>query len=182
MKLVSVGDHGGYLSNPDGFDIEKLIEHVRTSPGRSVAGFPGSDPSSAEELFAADVDVLIPAALGGVIDAAVAENVRARLVVEGANGPTTPDAHRRLIAREILVVPDILANAGGVTCSYFEWVQNSQRFYWEEDEVNRRLEKILRNAYDGVNRLAQGKKLDMRTAAFITAIREVGKATVLRGL
>jgi glutamate dehydrogenase (NAD(P)+) len=181
-KLVCVGDHGGYLSNPDGFDVEKLIEHVRTNPDRSVAGFPGCDRSSEEELFAADVEVLIPAALGGVIDAGVAENVRAPLVVEGANGPTTPDAHRRLLERETLVIPDILANAGGVTCSYFEWVQNSQRFYWEETEVNARLEKILRKAYDEVNKLARGKKLDVRTAAFIIAIREVGKATVLRGL
>jgi glutamate dehydrogenase (NAD(P)+) len=177
-----VGDHGGYLRNPEGFDVEALAAHVAGSKQRSIAGFGGCDVSSAEELFADDVDVLIPAALGGVIDSEVARTVRAPLVVEGANGPTRPDAHQVLIDRDIRVVPDILANAGGVTVSYFEWVQNLQRFRWEEEEINQRLERILRKAFDGVNRLASAKKLDHRMAAFVLAIREVGKATVVRGL
>jgi glutamate dehydrogenase (NAD(P)+) len=181
-RLVAVGDHGGYLKNPEGLDVEALGAHVAASPERSVQGFPGADESSAEELFALGVDVLIPAALGGVITLPVAETVRARVVVEGANGPTTPDAHRRLVERGVVVVPDILANAGGVTVSYFEWVQNTQRFYWERDEVNLRLEKTLRKAYDQVNGIGSRHKLDLRTAAFILAIREVGKATTLRGL
>jgi glutamate dehydrogenase (NAD(P)+) len=181
-RVVHVGDHGGYLRNPEGFDVEALAAHVAGSKQRSIAGFGGCDVSSAEELFADDVDVLIPAALGGVIDSEVARTVRAPLVVEGANGPTRPDAHQVLIDRDIRVVPDILANAGGVTVSYFEWVQNLQRFRWEEEEINQRLERILRKAFDGVNRLASAKKLDHRMAAFVLAIREVGKATVVRGL
>jgi glutamate dehydrogenase (NAD(P)+) len=168
--------------NPEGFDVEKLAAHVAGSKAGSIAGFPGADASSAEALFAADVDVLIPAALGGVIDLDVAERVRAKLVVEGANGPTRPDAHRRLVERGIRVVPDILANAGGVTVSYFEWAQNLQRFRWEEAEVNERLERILRKAYDEIGKVAAAKKIDHRTAAFAIAIREVGKATVMRGL
>ena len=181
-KLVAVGDHGGYIENPEGFDIDALIGHVAQSSNHSVAGFPGSDASDIEEFFASDVDLLIPAALGGVIDGKVAESIRASLIVEGANGPTKPEAHEKLVGRGVTIIPDILANAGGVTCSYFEWVQNTQRFYWSEEEVNSRLEPILRNAYDEVNTIARAKKLDHRTAAFIMAVREVGKATALRGL
>lgn len=181
-KLVAVGDHGGYIKNPDGFDIEGLVKHVASAANRSVQGFPGCDEIDSEEFFASDVDLLIPAALGGVIDQRVAKTIRATLIVEGANGPTTPDAHDALVNRGVVVVPDILANAGGVTCSYFEWVQNNQRFYWTEEDVNSRLEPIIRKAYDGVARIARAKNLDHRTAAFIMAIREVGKATVMRGL
>jgi glutamate dehydrogenase (NAD(P)+) len=181
-KLVAVGDHGGYLENPEGFDVGALIDYVASNPERSVQGFAGADQSSFEALFAADVDALIPAALGDVIDVEVAKEVRAKLVVEGANGPTTPDAHRRLVENGVRVVPDILANAGGVTVSYFEWVQNTQRFEWEEDEINARLERILRRSYDEVNKMASRKKLDRRTAALVLALREVGKATALRGL
>ncbi len=181
-RLVAVGDHGGYIENPEGFDVPALIEHVADDGNRSVAGFPGSDTSTPEELFAADVDALLPCALGGVIDPVVAKTLRAPLVVEGANGPTTPDAHEQLVDRNVLVIPDILANAGGVTCSYFEWVQNNQHFYWSEQEVNERLEPMLRKAYDEVSGMAGAKKLDHRTAAFVIAIREVGKATVLRGI
>lgn len=181
-KLVCVGDHGGYIRNPDGFDVEKLGDHVDESPQRTVANFPGSDACTEAELFAMDVETLIPAALGGVIHAEVARSVRARLIVEGANGPTTSEAHEILVKNGVHVVPDILANAGGVTVSYFEWVQNNQRFYWEEEEINRRLERVLRKAYDEVNKLARNRKLDHRTAAFIIAIREVGKVTALRGI
>jgi glutamate dehydrogenase (NAD(P)+) len=117
-----------------------------------------------------------------VIDDAVARSIRAKVLVEGANGPTDPSAHRILVERGVTVVPDILANAGGVTVSYFEWVQNTQRFLWERGHVDAELERILRRAWDQVNSLAKARKLDLRTAAFILAIREVGKATVLRGL
>lgn len=181
-KLVAVGDHAGNIRNPEGFDVEKLDQHVSRSPERSVSGFEGADSISVEELFASDVDVLIPAALGGVITDEVAKTIRAKLISEGANGPTTPDAHDRLTSKGVTIVPDVLANAGGVTVSYFEWVQNTQRFYWEEEEVNRKLEGVMRKAYTSVRELAQAKKLDYRTAAFVLAIREVGKATVLRGL
>ena len=117
-----------------------------------------------------------------MIDTEVAKTIRAGLIVEGANGPTRPDAHQQLVGRGVMVVPDILANAGGVICSYFEWVQNNQSFYWTEEEVNSRLEPVLRRAYDEVSTIASTKKLDHRTAAFIMAVREVGKATVLRGI
>jgi glutamate dehydrogenase (NAD(P)+) len=181
-KLVQVGDHLGYLANPDGFDVEALLEHKSEHPQGSVEGFPGADASSEEALFAADVDVLIPAALGGVLTEEVARTVRAKVVVEGANGPTVPAAHRLLVHNGVIVVPDILANAGGVTVSYFEWVQNNQRFYWELDEVNQRLEKVMRKAYQRVTGFAEARKLDHRTAAFLLAIREVGSATAMRGL
>lgn len=181
-KLVAVGDHAANIKNPEGFDVEKLAAHVASSPQRSVKGFEGADSIELEELFASDVDILIPAALGGVITKDVAKTIRAKVISEGANGPTTPEAHDYLSAQGVVTVPDVLANAGGVTVSYFEWVQNTQRFYWEEEEVNRKLEGIMRKAYDAVNDLAKAKKLDHRTAAFILAIREVGKATVLRGL
>jgi glutamate dehydrogenase (NAD(P)+) len=181
-KLVAVGDHGGYLENPEGFDVPALIQHVADNPDRTVTGFPGSDTSSVDRFFAGDVDVMIPAALGGVIDTEVADAIRASLIVEGANGPTKPDAHQLLIDRGVMVLPDILANAGGVICSYFEWVQNNQSFYWTEEEVNARLEPVLRRAYDEVTTIARTKHLDHRTAAFIMAVREVGKATVLRGI
>ena len=180
-KLVAVGDHLAYLENPDGFDAEKLTAHAQQHAQRSVEGFP-AEPSSVEALFALDVDVLIPAALGGVLTADNAKDVRAKIIVEGANGPTRPDAHANMIGRDIVILPDILANAGGVTVSYFEWVQNRQGFYWDEEEVNQRLERIMRSAYDSVTDLAKSKKLDHRTAAFIVAIREVGKAMVLRGV
>jgi len=181
-KLVAVGDHLAYLSNLEGFDVPALVDHVSKNPKRSVQGFPGADEISEEELFALDVDLLIPAALGGVIDVDVAKTVRAKVVAEGANGPTLPEAHRQLIRQDVQVIPDILANAGGVTVSYFEWVQNIQRFSWERSEVLTKLEKRMRKAYDEVTRLAARRKLDLRTAAFILAIREVGKATAMRGL
>ena len=181
-KLVAVGDHLAYLQNPEGFDVPALVEHVRNHPEGSVEGFPGAETISEEDLFSLDVDLLIPAALGGVITDEVAEAIRAKVIVEGANGPTIPSAHRKLVARDVVVVPDILANAGGVTVSYFEWVQNTQRFAWELEEVHTKLEKILRKAYDQVRGLAERRELDLRTSAFILAIREVGKATTLRGL
>ena len=129
-----------------------------------------------------EVDVLIPAALGGVITDDVARGLRAAVVSEGANGPTVPSAHRILVEKGVTVVPDILANAGGVTVSYFEWAQNTQRFYWELEEVNQKLERQMRRAYDAVKKLADRRSLDLRTAAFILAIRDVGKAMVLRGI
>ncbi len=181
-KLTHVGDHGGYIKNNEGFDVAALCRWVTESPERSVKGSPGGDASSVEELFAAEVDALIPAALGRVLTADNAASVRAKLIVDGANGPTTPDAHDILTKRGVQVIPDILANAGGVTVSYFEWVQNNQRFYWDDPEVTAKLSAVMRKAYLSVTRIAKKKGLDIRIAAFITAIREVGKATVLRGL
>jgi glutamate dehydrogenase (NAD(P)+) len=181
-RLVAVGDHGGCLRNPEGIDVEKLAAHVLANPSRSVAGFPGCDVITVAELFAEKVDTLIPAALGDVIDRQVARAVQARLVVEGANGPTNPDGHAVLVERGVSVVPDILANAGGVVVSYFEWVQNTQRFTWDEAEINAKLERIMRDAYDSVARVAGARQFDRRMAAYVIAIREVGKAAALRGV
>jgi len=181
-KLVAVGDEFGYLKNTDGFDVKALLAHVKEHPRHSVVDFPGCDRISLDEFFAMDVDVLIPAALGNVITKQMAKTIQAPLIVEAANGPTKPDAHKFLTKKGTYVVPDILANAGGVTVSYFEWVQNAQCFYWDEPEVNKKLETIMHKAFKQVNKMAKAAKRDLRTASFILAIREVGKSTVLRGL
>ncbi len=133
-------------------------------------------------MLTADCEVLIPAALGHVLTKENANAVRARLIIEGANGPTTPDADELLEKRGILVVPDILASAGGVTVSYFEWVQNLQHMSWEEDRVNAELERTIKESYERVTQLARSRKVPLRTAAFILAIGRVGKATVMRGI
>jgi len=133
-------------------------------------------------LFRQDVDILLPAALENQITAANARDVRARVVIEGANGPTTPEAHRVLTERGIFVVPDILANAGGVTASYFEWVQNRHGFYWQESEVNERLEGTMTGAFEAVLKAARRHRVDMRTAAYVVAIDRVATATRMRGM
>ena len=147
-----------------------------------MVGFPGTDAVSNEALLTLDVDVLIPAALGGVLTRDNAREVRARYVVEAANGPTTPEADEILHARGIPVLPDIYANAGGVTVSYFEWVQNIQQFSWDEERVNGELRRHMREAYATLARVAREHRVPLRTAAFILAIGRVGRATVLRGV
>ena len=188
-RVLAVSDSRGGIYKSDGFDIPSLI-HVKNESRKlaavyceeSVCEVVEADTITNEQLLELDVDLLIPAALENQITKENADRIQAPIIVEVANGPITGDADQILNEKAKLVVPDILANAGGVTVSYFEWVQNSQRFYWEEDEVNRRLERILRKAYDEVNRLAAAKSLDHRTSAFIIAIREVGKVAALRGI
>ncbi len=179
-RVVAVADAGGGVQAPDGLDIPKLIEHART--GRTVAGCPGADAITNEALLVLDVDVLIPAALGGVITESNARDVRARLVVEAANAPTTPRADEILAERGVTVLPDIFVNAGGVTVSYFEWAQNIQQFTWEAERVEAELQRHMREAYATLARVARERKVDLRTAAFIVAIGRVGRATVLRGV
>lgn len=179
-KIVGVGDVNGGVANPKGLDIPALLDHVRKIG--SIRGFEGGRPVSNDELLRLPCDVLIPAALGGVITPAVAREVNCKFIIEGANGPTTPEADEILDKRGIIVCPDILANAGGVTVSYFEWVQNIQQFRWSEVQVNTELEKIMRKSYKSVSRLAREKKLPLRTAAFIIGIGRVGRARVQRGL
>ncbi|OJW13718.1 MAG: glutamate dehydrogenase [Planctomycetales bacterium 71-10] len=179
-KIVAVSDAYGGLRNPEGIDVEALAHHVSTA--RKVVGFEGARPCSNEELMRSEVDVLIPAALGGVFDRAAAEAVRARLIVEAANGPTWPEADEVFNARGIPVVPDILANAGGVIVSYFEWVQNLQNFRWPLEQVQREEEKKLVDAFHDIHDLATRKKLSMRTAAFYRAIARVGRAHALAGI
>jgi glutamate dehydrogenase (NAD(P)+) len=178
--VVAVSDVYGGVYNPQGLDIPGLFEHVKRTG--TVTGFGGGQACTNEDVLASDCDVLIPAALGYALNRSNANTVRARLVIEGANGPTHPEADEILEKRGVLVVPDILANAGGVTVSYYEWVQNLQHLTWEEDRVNAELEKTMKEAYDRVAQLARSRKVTLRTAAFILAIGRVGKATVLRGI
>jgi glutamate dehydrogenase (NAD(P)+) len=179
-KIVAVTDWKGGVYNPGGLSIARLLEYVREH--KTVAGFPGADPLSGDDLWALDVDVLIPAALENQITDDNAPLIRAKVVSEGANGPTTPEAHRHLHERGVFVIPDILANSGGVTTSYFEWVQDRYGYFWEESEVNQRLEKKMVEAFDDVLQTSLKYKVDMRTAAYIVAISRVGTVTKMRGM
>ena len=174
-RIVAVADHLGGVSNADGLDLPSLVAWAGEHGG--VKGFPGGNAFDGSEVLAWDADVLIPAALENVITRDNAGEVRAKMVVEAANGPVTPEADEILRERGVAVIPDILANAGGVTVSYFEWVQNIQQFRWSLDRVNAELEEIMRRAYAAVRDIAREKKLDYRTAAFVLAIRRVGRAS-----
>jgi glutamate dehydrogenase (NAD(P)+) len=179
-RLVAVSDSTGGILNPAGLDPFSLERHKQES-GR-LADYPGGEPIDNEALLAADCDVLIPAALEQQITDANAEHVRARLVVEGANGPTTPEAERILADRGIIVVPDILANAGGVTVSYFEWVQDLQAFFWTAEEIDQRLEQLMRRAFQAVTAAAEQRGVDMRLAALILAVDRVADAIMTLGI
>lgn len=179
-KVVAVTDWKGGLYNPSGLDTRKLIAHVQQH--KTVHGYADADPLAQADIFGMDVDIFIPAALENQITKANAGAIKARLVVEGANGPTTPEAHKALYERGVFVVPDILANAGGVTVSYFEWVQDRHGYFWSEKEVNERLEAKMVEAYDAVLQTAQRYKVDMRTAAYIVAINRVATVTKMRGM
>lgn len=179
-KVVGLTDMSGGIWNPEGINIPALLEYAKTSGG--VANFPGCDELTNEGLLAAKVDVLIPAALGGVLTAANANSVRAKYLIEAANGPVMPDADEILIANNVVVVPDILANAGGVTVSYFEWVQNRQHFKWDLAHVRTQLDKIMTDSFQRVWQLAQEKKIPLRTAAYVLGIGRVARATKLGGI
>jgi glutamate dehydrogenase (NAD(P)+) len=179
-RLVAISDVQGGVRSPGGLDVVALFEHVKQHG--TVKGFGGGAACSNEEVLIADCEVLIPAALGGMLRRSNAAEVRARVIIEGANGPTLPEADEIFEKRGIPVVPDILANVGGVTVSYFEWVQNLQHLTWEEERVNSELEKVMREAYERVAQIARARKISLRTAAYVLAIGRVGKATVLRGI
>ena len=147
---------------------------------RTVHGFPGGDAFDGSQIIGWPADVLIPAALEDAIDIDNAKDVKAKIIVEAANGPTTPEADALLRDGDVLIVPDVLANAGGVTVSYFEWAQNIQQFRWEIDRVNTELEKVMRRAYGAVRDVAKAKAVDLRTAAFVLAIQRVGRASMSR--
>ncbi len=176
--IVAVSDHTGGVANAEGLEVEALSDWVKAHGG--VKDFPGGDDLDGAELIAWPADVLIPAALEEAITAENAGAVRASLIVEGANGPVTPDADRILQDRGVMIVPDILANAGGVTVSYFEWAQNIQRFQWELDRIVAELEKTMTRAYASVREVAKEKRTDLRTAAFVLGIRRVAKAALSR--
>jgi glutamate dehydrogenase (NAD(P)+) len=178
--IVAVTDWKGGVYNPKGLDVEKMLEFSKEN--KTIDGFPGGEPLDNDALFALDVDVLIPAALENQITVDNAGSIHAKIVTEGANGPTTPEAHRALHSRGVFVIPDILANSGGVTTSYFEWVQDRYGYFWEEEEVNTRLEKKMVEAFDDVLQTSLKYKTDLRTAAYIVAISRVGNVTKLRGM
>lgn len=179
-KVVAITDWKGGVYNAKGLDLTALAAHVADT--KTVHGFAAAEPLTNAELFALDVDVLIPAALENQITIENAPGIRAKVIVEGANGPTTPDAHRHLHGRGVFVVPDILANSSGVTASYFEWVQDRYGYFWTEKEVNERLEAKMHEAFNAVLQTSVKHKVDMRTAAYILAIDRVATVTRLRGM
>jgi glutamate dehydrogenase (NAD(P)+) len=178
--VVAVSDVHGAVQNPAGLDIAALFEHVKRAG--TVKGFGGGTSCTNEQVLTCDCDVLVPSAVGSVLTKQVAKEVRARIVLEGANGPSSPEADEIFEQRGILVVPDILANAGGVTVSYFEWVQNLQHVTWDEERVNSELERMMKEAYEKVGQISRSRNLPLRTSAYVLAIGRVGKATVLRGI
>jgi glutamate dehydrogenase (NAD(P)+) len=180
MRVVAVGDVGGAVINKGGLDIAALSEHV--AENGTVSGFPLADPLAPDELWEVESEVAVPAALGGVIDADVAEKIRTRVVIEAANGPTTVDAQPVLDDRGIVVVPDILANAGGVTASYFEWAQARQGYPWDDDLVADRLRQRMEDAFTSVWARAEALEIGMRSAAFVVAVERVAAAIQTRGL
>ena len=179
-KIVAVTDWKGGVINQSGLDIPKLLEYA--AKHKTVEGFPGADPLDNDGLWGLDVDILIPAALENQITMENAPQIKAKILTEGANGPTTPDAHNHLHERGVFVIPDILANSGGVTTSYFEWVQDRHGYFWELDEVNMRLEKKMVEAFDDVLEKSLKYNVDLRTAAYIVAISRVGMVTKMRGM
>ncbi|MBS2032528.1 MAG: glutamate dehydrogenase [Deltaproteobacteria bacterium] len=179
-KIVGVSDVNGALYKPTGLSVPGLFEHVKRYG--TVKDYPEGQAMTNAELLACDCDILIPAAVEGQITLENAASIRAGLIVEAANGPVDPAADEALHQRGVIVVPDILASAGGVTVSYFEWVQNNQQLSWDEERVNSELERTMKDACSKVVSLSRGKNVPLRTAAYILAIGRVGKATVLRGL
>ena len=177
-KIIAVADHLGGVSNDAGLDVDALGLWV--TEHRTVKGFSGGTAFDNTEIITWDADVLIPAALENAITEDNVNDVKADIIVEGANGPTTPAAHEVLVKRGVLVVPDILANAGGVTVSYFEWAQNIQQFRWKKDRVDEELTHKMREAYAAVRDVAEQEDIDMRIAAFVLGIRRVGKAATSR--
>jgi glutamate dehydrogenase (NAD(P)+) len=173
VSLIAVGDHTGYLYNPEGFNPYKLQEYVKRN--RSIDGYPAGKKITREEFFKIKADLFIPAALEGQIGVEEAQAIQARLVAEGANGPTTPEAEKILESRGIDILPDTLANSGGVTVSYYEWVQNKRSEQWTLEEVDDKLEKAMKRAYREVADMARDKKCSMRLAAYAVAIQRIGQ-------
>jgi glutamate dehydrogenase (NAD(P)+) len=179
-KIVAVSDSQGGIANAKGLDVKKLIAHK--SETGSVVGFGGGDAMSNKDVLECECEVLIPAALEKVITAENAPRIKAKVVAEAANGPTLPEADSILFDRGIMVLPDILANAGGVTVSYFEWVQNLQENFWDEEEVNSRLKRTMVRAFKATFEKAKQHKINMRRGAYVLAVGRVAEATVLRGV
>ncbi|GAH00495.1 unnamed protein product, partial [marine sediment metagenome] len=179
-KIMAISEVDGGIYNPKGLDPERIAAHRRKAG--SVVGFKDTEFITNEELFKLECDILIPAATEEQITEKNAPQIKAKIIVEAANGPTSPAADRILKSRKILVVPDILANAGGVTVSYFEWVQAMQGYFWSERDVNLKLRDVMTQAFHRVLDVSLQEKVDMRTAALMVAVRRVAEATRLRGL
>jgi glutamate dehydrogenase (NAD(P)+) len=179
-RVVAVSDSRGGVFDGDGLDLGLVTRHKQETG--SVIGAPRTRAISNAELIELDCDVLIPAALEGVITEANARRVRARIVAEGANGPTTPEADDLLRERGIMLIPDILCNAGGVTVSYFEWVQDREEFFWTIDEINARLRRVMVRSFDDVHRTAIEHDVDLRLAAYMLSVSRVAEATLTRGI
>jgi glutamate dehydrogenase (NAD(P)+) len=174
VSTIAVGDHTGYMYNPEGFNPHKLQDWVKKN--RSIAGYPGGKPISREEFFRIKADLFIPAALEAQIGVDEARDLQVRLVAEGANGPCTPEGEKVLLERGIDIIPDVLANAGGVTVSYYEWVQNKRSESWTLEEVDSRLEKAMKKAYREVVEMARQKKCSLRVAAYAVALQRIAAA------
>jgi glutamate dehydrogenase (NAD(P)+) len=181
-KVIAVGDRYGAIRNPRGIDVPALVRYVAAHPQRSVVGFPEAEPMSAEELLTTPCTVLVPAALERVITRENAGKLKCRVLAEGANGPTTPNADVVLADSDIFVVPDVLCNAGGVTVSYFEWVQDLQQLMWSERQVNDKLRELMLAAFARVRGLARAERLSMRTAALVLGVKKVALEKQRRGL
>ena len=179
-RIVAVQDHGGSIYQEAGLDVPALLRHVAAAG--TVAGFDKAEALADEKFWDVDCEILIPAALEQQITAQNAHRIKARMIIEGANGPTTPEADDILQARNVLVVPDVIANAGGVTVSYFEWVQDFSSFFWDEEEINARLVKIMKTAFAGIWAMAEERKVSLRTATFIVACQRILHTRELRGL
>jgi glutamate dehydrogenase (NAD(P)+) len=179
-KIVGISDIAGAFYDGKGLDVRGAMTWMEKH--KSLAGWDGGKKVGGTEILTMPCDILVPAALGGVITAEVAREVQAKIVVEGANGPTTPDADDILFAKNVHVIPDILANSGGVTCSYFEWVQNLQHYYWDEERVNAELRRAMKNAFAAVFDQSKVRNVPMRMGAYVVGVGRVWTATRLRGL
>jgi len=179
-RIVAVSDISGALYNPDGLMVEAVAKWV--DENRFLEGYPDADFLDGDRIFGLPVDVLVPAAVQNVIREDNAGDIQAKIVIEGANGPTTLEADDVLREKEVLIIPDILANAGGVTVSYFEWVQDVQKYFWTENEVVARLREIMTRAFSDVHNIALSENVDMRSAALIKGIRKVADAKLVRGI
>jgi len=183
-KIVAVSDVSGAYYNENGLPIGEMIEYCKTSKHGILEGYSSNCVSKidGQELFELDVDILVPAALEKQITLKNADKIKASAIVEGANGPTTPDAEKFLLGKGKYIVPDILANSGGVVVSYFEWVQSINSFFWDEDEVNRNLKNVMIKSFDSVWKIAQQEKIDLRNAAMMIAVQRVATAVEERGI
>ena len=179
-KIIAVSDSRGGIYNTNGIDPVGALRHKQEHG--TLSGFGGSDDVTNEELLEIECEILVPAALESVITVHNADRIKTRMIAEAANGPTTPEADRLLYQKGIMVLPDILANAGGVTVSYFEWAQNIQGYYWAEDEVNQKLERVMKRSFLDVYETANNNTVDMRTGAYMLAISRVAEVTRLRGI